>query len=133
MLKELKVQAVLPVQDLDRARGFYEEVLGLVPVAVLPTGSFYACGDGSRIAITRNGGVPVGDHTQVAFLADDVAAEVADLRDRGVVFEEYADGPMRTVDGVAHQGRITGAWFKDSEGNLIGVLNLAPEPALTGS
>ena len=124
MLNELRVQAVLPVTDLDRARSFYERVLGLSPHEVLPTGSFYECGRSSRLAIADNGGIPDGEHTQVAFLADDVASEVAHLRARGVVFEEYADGPMRTVDGIARKGPITGAWFKDSEGNLLGLLHV---------
>lgn len=124
MLNNLKVQAVLPVTDLGRARDFYEGVLGLSPDAVLPAGTFYACGEKSSLAITRNGGTPNGEHTQLAFIAEDVEAEVADLRARGVIFEEYDDGPMRTVDGIARRGPITGAWFKDSEGNLLGVLHL---------
>jgi len=124
MLNELTVQAVLPVTDLDRAREFYEGVLGFTPQVVLMSGCFYECGHGSRLAIANNGGTPDGEHTKVAFLAQDVTAEVTALRARGVVFEEYPDGPMPTVDGVARRGPITGAWFKDSEGNLLGVLHL---------
>jgi catechol 2,3-dioxygenase-like lactoylglutathione lyase family enzyme len=124
MLDNLTVQALLPATDLDRARSFYEGILGLSPQMVLPTGTFYECGQGSRLAIANNGGTPNGEHTQVAFLADDVASEVSHLRARGVVFEEYDDGPLHTVDGIARKGPITGAWFKDSEGNLIGVLHL---------
>jgi catechol 2,3-dioxygenase-like lactoylglutathione lyase family enzyme len=124
MLSNLKVQAVLPVTDLARARDFYESVLGLVPETVLPAGSFYACGQDSRLAISHNGGTPDGEHTQVSFLAEDVEAEVAGLRRRGVEFEEYADGPLATVNGVARRGSVTAAWFKDSEGNLIGLLHV---------
>jgi catechol 2,3-dioxygenase-like lactoylglutathione lyase family enzyme len=124
MLTNLEVQAVLPVTDIDRARNFYEGILGLSPEAVLPAGSFYELGHNSHLAITHNGGTPNGEHTQVAFLAEDVEAEVGALRARGVVFEEYDDGPLRTVDAIARRGAITAAWFKDSEGNLLGVLHL---------
>ena len=124
MLSNLKVQAVVPVIDLQRARDYYEGVLGLVPDVVLPAGAFYGCGDETRMAISRNGAPPNGDHTQVAFLAHDIEAEVAALRERGAVFEEYADGPMPTVGGIARRGPVTAAWFKDSEGNLLSLLHL---------
>jgi catechol 2,3-dioxygenase-like lactoylglutathione lyase family enzyme len=128
MLSNLQVQAVLPVIDLQRARDYYEGVLGLVPAAVLPAGTFYECGNDSRMAISHNGALPDGDHTQVTFLTDQIESEVAALRGRGVVFEEYADGPMPTVDGIARRGPVTAAWFKDSEGNLLGLLHLETAP-----
>jgi catechol 2,3-dioxygenase-like lactoylglutathione lyase family enzyme len=116
------------VTDLQRARDYYEGVLGLVPAAVLPAGSFYECGTQTQLAISQNGALPNGDHTQVSFLAEDIESEVAALRARGVVFEEYPDGPMPTVDGIARRGPVTAAWFKDSEGNLLGLLHLETAP-----
>jgi hypothetical protein len=57
----------------------------------------------------------------MAFMADDIDALVRDLKSRGVRFEEYNSASLRTVDGVADIGYARAAWFKDSEGNLLGI------------
>lgn len=59
-----------------------------------------------------------------AWVVEDLEAEVAELRGRGVAFEEY-DGPgLRTVDGIATTPAGKGAWFKDSEGNVLTITQL---------
>ena len=114
----------LPAQDLERARSFYSEKLGLEPIEERPGGLLYRCGSAS-FALFTSGGAPSGTHTQMGFEVADLQAAVEVLRARGVVFEEYALPGLETVDGIA---RITGnypskgsgelaAWFKDSEGN----------------
>jgi catechol 2,3-dioxygenase-like lactoylglutathione lyase family enzyme len=128
-LSRARVTARLPAQDLQRARRFYAEVLGLTPAEERPGGLRYECAAGS-FSLFESTGKPSGEHTQLAFQVDDLDAVVHELRGRGAVFEEY-DGPgLRTVDGIAHvQGnyRSTGAsgeraaWIRDSEGNLIGI------------
>jgi catechol 2,3-dioxygenase-like lactoylglutathione lyase family enzyme len=77
-------------------------------------------GDGSLFAISKAGGRPTGAQTQMAFTVPDVAAEVAELRSRGVVFEAYETPPTR--DGIGRVGAGQAAWFKDPDGNLIGIL-----------
>jgi hypothetical protein len=57
----------------------------------------------------------------MAFMADDIDALVRELKSRGVRFEEYNSPSLRTVDGVADIGYARAAWFKDSEGNLLGI------------
>jgi predicted enzyme related to lactoylglutathione lyase len=66
-------------------------------------------------------GQPSGTHTQVGFGVDDVEAEVADLKAKGVTFEEYDFPGLKTVDGVAEIEGERAAWFKDCEGNLLSI------------
>jgi catechol 2,3-dioxygenase-like lactoylglutathione lyase family enzyme len=128
MLRDSRVATRLPAQDLDRARAFYAEKLGLEPVEERPGGLRYECG-GGRFTLFASAGAPSGEHTQMAWEVDDVEAVVAELRRRGVVFEDVDVPGFRTVDGIAEvEGNYpsagTGeraAWFRDSEGNLLGV------------
>ncbi|MGW5055284.1 VOC family protein [Actinokineospora sp. NPDC004072] len=124
MLEHSRVAARIPAADLDRARAFYAEKLGLRPVAERPGGLLYRCG-GAEFALFRSAGAASGEHTQLAWEVDDLDAAMALLRSRGVEFLDY---PF-TVDGIAevaghYPGKGTGeraAWFRDSEGNLLGI------------
>ena len=128
MLASGRVATRLPVQDLDRARVFYAEKLGLEPAEEREGGLRYVCA-GGEFALFTSAGAAAGDHTQMGWEVDDIDATVRELRARGVVFEEY-DGPgLETVDGIAYiegnypsKGRAErGAWFRDSEGNMLGI------------
>jgi catechol 2,3-dioxygenase-like lactoylglutathione lyase family enzyme len=128
MLKDAKVATRLPAKDLDRARAFYSEKLGLVPVEQREGGLRYVCAAG-EFAIFVSAGVQSGTHTQMGWEVDDIEATVRELRARGVEFEEYDLPGLRTVDGIAgirgnYPSKGTGergAWFRDSEGNLLGI------------
>jgi hypothetical protein len=65
-------------------------------------------------------------HTQIGFATDDIETEVNELRSRGVEFEEYDFPGLKTKNGIAQTGQARAAWFKDSEGNMIGILQLPP-------
>jgi predicted enzyme related to lactoylglutathione lyase len=109
---------MLPATDLDRARDFYESKLGL-RVDRDATGyelRVHAGGD-TVIGLYRREPTKA-DHTAATFEVDDVKATVVELRSRGVTFEEYTS-PMQTHDGIAERGGELGAWFKDSEGNIL--------------
>lgn len=118
MLKNYPVLTTLPVTDFARARRFYKEKLGLTPTE--PDGDLFECGGGTMFVISSMGSKPAG-HTQMSFAVDDVAAVVKALRSTGVVFEEYDLPDLKTVDGIAERPDFKGAWFKDSEGNLIAI------------
>ena len=129
MLDRGNVAARLPARDLARARVFYSEKLGLEPVEERPGGLRYQCGSGS-FALFQSAGAASGTHTQMGWEVDDLEATVAALRARGVVFEEYDLPGLRTVGGVADiEGNYPSrsgvgeraAWFRDSEGNLLGI------------
>lgn len=129
MLRDGDVATRLPAQDLDRARAFYAERLGLEPVEERPGGLRYECGRG-RFTLFESAGVASGSHTQMAWEVDDIDAVVGELRSRGVVFEEVDVPGLRTVEGIADvEGNYPSAggvgeraaWFRDSEGNLLGI------------
>ena len=129
MLQSGHVAGRLPAQDLARARRFYAEKLGLVPAEERPGGLRYQFASGS-FALFESAGAPSGAHTQMGFEVHDIEAVVKELRRRGVVFEEYDLPGLKTVDGIATvQGNYPSkggvgeraAWFKDSEGNLLGI------------
>jgi catechol 2,3-dioxygenase-like lactoylglutathione lyase family enzyme len=122
MLADRPIHATLPAADLERAKRFYTENLGLTPEIEAPGGIFYRCGEGTRFLVFPSSGTAGGNHTQMGWAVDDIESEVADLKARGVVFEEYDTPYLKTVNGVALTGPIKAAWFKDSEGNLLGLV-----------
>jgi predicted enzyme related to lactoylglutathione lyase len=120
MLSDHQVYAAIPTADLDAARGFYEEVLGFVPREANPAGIYYDAGAGTYFVLTRSSGKASGSHTQMAFRVSDIESEVRDLQRRGVTFEDYET--PKTVDGIATIPIGRTAWFRDPEGNLIGMI-----------
>jgi catechol 2,3-dioxygenase-like lactoylglutathione lyase family enzyme len=129
MLDASDVATRLPAQDLERARRFYADKLGLEPVEERPGGLRYRCG-GGQFALFESAGAASGTHTQIAWEVDDIEAVVEELRRRGVVFEEVDVPGLRTVNGIAEvEGNYPSAggigeraaWFRDSEGNLLGI------------
>ena len=128
MLARATVAVRLPAQDLERARAFYAERLGLEPTEERPGGLRYQLARG-EFALFESAGQPSGEHTQIAFEVDDIDAVVADLRARGLEFESYQLPGLTTVDGIAeidgnYSSKGSGeraAWFRDSEGNLLGI------------
>jgi len=122
MLANNPVHAALPASDLERAKRFYAEKLGLTPQSEMPGGVFYECGAGTRFLVYPSGGTASGTHTQLGWAVGDIEAEVADLKSRGVVFEEYDTPYLKTVNSIASPGPVKSAWFKDSEGNLLGLV-----------
>jgi catechol 2,3-dioxygenase-like lactoylglutathione lyase family enzyme len=128
MLADSQVATRLPVKNLERARKFYSEKLGLEPAEERPGGLWYRCGPG-YFALFESVGAASSTHTQMAWEVVDIEATVAVLRARGVVFEEYDLPGLNTVNGIAEiEGNYPskgvgerGAWFRDSEGNLLGI------------
>lgn len=120
MLESSNVYATIPAQNLERAKSFYADQLGLQPAEEGPEGLHYRCGNGSFM-LFESSGEPSGTHTQLGWDVDDIEAAVATLRERGVVFEEYDLPDFKTVDGIAEIAGERGAWFKDSEGNLLAI------------
>jgi catechol 2,3-dioxygenase-like lactoylglutathione lyase family enzyme len=128
MLKESDVATRLPARDLNRARKFYADKLGLEPIEQRPGGLRYRSGN-NFFVLFESAGEASGSHTQMGWEVDDIEATVAALKARGVVFEEYDLPGLKTVNGI---GEIAGnypskgvgekgSWFKDSEGNLLGI------------
>ena len=107
MLATAKVATRLPAQDLDRARAFYAETLGLEPSEERPGGLLYTPAGGGEFALFTSAGAPSGTHTQMGFEVDDIEAFAAHLRERGVTLEvdEHHGGRGQ----LPQQGRARGA------------------------
>jgi catechol 2,3-dioxygenase-like lactoylglutathione lyase family enzyme len=129
LLTNTPCQATLPASDLQRASAFYEGKLGLnrateqAPAGVGPGAVIYECG-GSRFSVTQSSGAPSGTHTQLAWFVDDLVAQVEELRSKGVAFEEYDQPMFKTVGGIVEAPGVKAAWFKDTEGNLLGLVQV---------
>ena len=125
MLSDARVGTALPCSDFERAKAWYKEKIGFSPSEETPEGAYYVCAEGTRFFLFPSSGKASGDHIQVAFEVTDVVAEVGELKKAGVTFEEYDFPGMKTVDGIVDMGDGKGAFFKDSEGNLIAIFESA--------
>ena len=119
MLGNAPVTTMLPVMDMNRARRFYEDQLGLRPLGSSPDGKFkYACG-GALLALFPKPEGTRAEHTAVSFQVKNIESEIAELQSRGVTFEDYDFPDLKTVDHVCVLGSEKAAWFKDTEGNYL--------------
>jgi len=123
MLKQVRAAAMLPAQDLERAKAFYRDKVGLTPTQERDPmgGLLFELSDGTGFAVFQSSGKPSGTHTQMALEVPDLEGAVKDLRARGLKFEEYDSPGLKTVNGIADIAGTKVAWFKDSEGNLIAI------------
>ena len=127
MLKINRVGTAIPAQDVKRARAFYEQKLGIKPSQETPDGgAMYMIGE-TGFFVFPSSGKASGAHTQMALDVEDVEETVRELKSRGVKLEEYDMPGFKTRDGLADlPDGSKGAWFKDTEGNLIAVGSLVP-------
>jgi predicted enzyme related to lactoylglutathione lyase len=120
MLKDATIHVYLPATDVARARKFYEEVIGLTPKQDYAGGVIYQCGGAEAFLYpTPNAGTSKA--SQAYWQVADVEAEVADLKARGVTFEEYDMPGMPMINSIVTAGGAKTAWFKDTEGNILAV------------
>ncbi len=120
MLQDATIHVYLPASNVARARKFYEEVIGLTPKQEYAGGVVYECGGAAAFLYpTPNAGTSKA--SQAFWQVADVEAEVADLKARGVTFEEYDMPGMPMINGIVTAGGAKTAWFKDTEGNILAV------------
>ena len=122
MLTKALVGPYIPATDIVRARRFYEDRVGLVAREEIAGGVVYECAGGSWIFLYRSEGAGTSKASQAFWQVQNVEAEVRELQSRGVTFEEYDLPGMRTVNGIATMGSTKGAWFKDTEGNIMALI-----------
>jgi len=119
-LRQAKLVTTIPVVDLERAKVFYGQTLGLRFLFELGPSVRFEAGDRSEVSIFRRGPTRA-DHTVAHFEVSDLTSMVRDLEAAGVEFIDYADGPLRTTGHIAQIGPAQGAWFHDTEGNILGL------------
>jgi len=122
MLNNASIMAVLPAKDIDRAKAFYRDKLGIEPSESMEEGTvMYTCGQGTRFLLYQTDNAGTAKNTQMGWETDDLEGEMAELRGRGVVFEDYDFPGLKTENGVATADWGKAAWFLDSEGNIINI------------
>ena len=120
MLANAPIRAYIPVSDVARARRFYEKTLGLKPKQEYAGGVIYECG-GAEVFMYPTPSAGTSKASQAFWQVADVEAEVAELKARGVVFEEYDMPGIKMKNSIATGGGAKTAWFKDTEGNILAV------------
>jgi predicted enzyme related to lactoylglutathione lyase len=122
-LSDAPVVVSLTASDVNRAKGFYAEKLGLKEVPTEEGAAMFEAGGGTRIFV-YNSGAPKATNTAASFKVDDVLATVNELKGKGITFESYDMGPIKTDENnIAKMGDLEAAWFKDTEGNILCVNN----------
>jgi catechol 2,3-dioxygenase-like lactoylglutathione lyase family enzyme len=117
MLTDYPIHATAAALDLDRARRWYEERLGLVPAKEDMGGVWYRFAGDTWLCLYATSSAGTAQNTIAGWTVRDIEAVIGDLRSRGVAFEDYDFGDLKTIDGLADFGLAKAAWFKDSEGN----------------
>jgi catechol 2,3-dioxygenase-like lactoylglutathione lyase family enzyme len=120
MLTATMVVATIPVSDLERAKAFYGETLGLEFLWESPVAARYRCGSSSEISVFKRPPI-VTEHTLAHFEVSDIETVVQELEAQGVPFLDYTEGPLTTTDHVAQLGPARAAWFRDPDGNTLGL------------
>jgi predicted enzyme related to lactoylglutathione lyase len=120
MLRTAPIRAYIPASDLRRARKFYEETIGLKPKEEYAGGVTYECG-GAEVFLYPTPNAGTSKASQAFWQVADVEAEVAELKGRGVKFEEYDIPGIAMKNSIATGGGAKTAWFKDTEGNILAV------------
>jgi catechol 2,3-dioxygenase-like lactoylglutathione lyase family enzyme len=111
----------IPAKDVARARAFYEEKLGFKPWEVTPGGVTYEFANGTACFLYPTPNAGTSQASQAFWQVEDIEKEVAELRARGVKFEKY-DMPDVDEKGISAAGGAKAAWFKDTEGNIMALI-----------
>ena len=124
MLAGRQMLATVPARDLARARAWYADKLGFTTDQEEAEALLYQRGENRLFLLFYSPGAGTAQHQLAAWAVEDLEAEVTELRDRGVEFEEYDQPGLRTVDGIARTPVGKAAWFKDCEGNVLTITQL---------
>ena len=120
MLEEFPIHATVAASDIARARSWYKDKLDLDPKKEMMGNLWFEFAPGTWLLVYQTGSAGTAQNTQAGWAVKDIESVMEGLRARGVQFEEYDMGEMRTVDGLLDvPGYGKAAWFKDSEGNIF--------------
>lgn len=132
MLKDARAAAMIPTQDMARAKQFYEGTLGFTPTDEDPGGVTYRCADGTAFVVFESGGKTSGTHTQLGFDVENIDAEAAALAAKDIKPDPVEIPGVTVENGIASLPELgRGLWFHDPDGNVIAVFQRAAVPAAT--
>jgi catechol 2,3-dioxygenase-like lactoylglutathione lyase family enzyme len=124
MLGEHLITPVLLATDLAAAREFYHDKLGLEILTENENAITFKCGGGTHLDVTKSTVGTADSQTQASWQVNDIRAEVAELRARGVKVEDYDMPGLKTEDGIADIGFAWAAWVTDPGKNALGILQI---------
>jgi catechol 2,3-dioxygenase-like lactoylglutathione lyase family enzyme len=119
MLGTANVHPILLAKDLDQAREFYHDRLGLEIISESDHKIEFRCGGGTKLAVSKSTVGTADSQTQIGWEVDDLQAEIEDIRARGIPIEEYDMPDLKTENGIVTIGDLRAAWAKDPDGNII--------------
>jgi predicted enzyme related to lactoylglutathione lyase len=122
MIQNFPMYAYIPAKDLARARRFYEQKLGLRPAQEANGGVVYEFAKGTACFLYPTPNAGTSQASQAFWAVDDVDALIVALKARGVAFEDYDMPGERSPAGAVIEGGAKAAWFKDSEGNIMALI-----------
>lgn len=122
MLQSSPMYSYIPAKDVDRARRFYEQKIGLKPKQEVAGGVVYEFAKGTACFLYPTDNAGSSRASQAFWQVDDIEREVNDLKQRGVKFEEYDMPDMKVKNSIYSGGGARAAWFKDSEGNILALI-----------
>jgi len=125
MLQQSPIYVYFPARDLARARRFYEQTLGFALQQEINGGVVYAFGGGTAAFLYETPNAGTSKASQAFWEVADVDAEIAELKARGVVFEDYDMPGEKSPSGAITAGGAKAAWFRDSEGNILALVQNA--------
>ena len=125
MLQNFPMYAYIPAKDVDRARQFYERKLGFRPKEEIAGGVMYEFGNNTACFLYPTPNAGTSQASQAFWQVEDVEREVAELKARGVKFEDYDLPGEKSLSGVLTAGGAKAAWFKDTEGNILAIIESA--------
>lgn len=125
MLQSFPLYAYIPANDVARARRFYEGKLGLIPTREIAGGVVYEFAGKTACFLYSTPNAGTSQASQAFWQVEDIEREVAELKARGVVFENYDVPGEKSPSGVVTAGGARAAWFKDSEGNILAIIEYA--------
>jgi catechol 2,3-dioxygenase-like lactoylglutathione lyase family enzyme len=121
MLQDAPMYSYIPAKDVVRARKFYEEKLGFRPQQETAGGVVYEFGKGTACFLYPTPNAGTSQASQAFWQVENIEREVAELKSRGVKFEKY-DTPEMDENGISTAGGAKAAWFKDTEGNIMALI-----------
>jgi predicted enzyme related to lactoylglutathione lyase len=122
VLKNAPMHAYIPAKDVKRARQFYEQKLGFTPKQEIEGGVVYEFADHTQCFLYPTPNAGTSRASQAFWQVADVEREVAELKAKGVKFEDYDMPGLKTTNGIMDAGSSKAAWFKDTEGNIMAVI-----------
>jgi catechol-2,3-dioxygenase len=129
MLGDQPIDVMLLATDLGVAKDFYGRKIELEVLIENDDFLTFRCGGDSRLVLTKSSSGSTDEQTKASWRVKDLAAEVSELRSRGVEVKEYDEPGLKTVDGIADVGFALSAWIVDPDGNSVALLQFKGEEA----